>query len=154
VIYGHAFFTESLSPWEDPTVSATAVALDRAAVLSSPSGKAVTYARVGGKSDDGSAAFFTRPLDLACPIFAQFYFSTNLNQVVQCLVTKRPELIAVGPKFRTYGNREYLPYWNPFVTNVLALLHRDYVRVTSADGQVGVVQVWRLTDAATKSRSA
>ena len=121
VTYGHAFFAKSLSPWEAPTVSATAVALDRAAVLSSPSGKAVTYARVGGKSDDGSAAFFTRPLDLACPIFAQFYFSMNLNQVVQCLATKRPELIAVGPKFQVYENREYLPYWDPFVRQILAI---------------------------------
>lgn len=148
VVYGHPLFVGSLSPWETPTVSATAVALDEAAALSSPAGRSVTYARVGGRSDDGSAAFFTRPLTLACPQFTQYYFSSDLDALVRCLAAKRPELIAVAPRFEVFGNREYLPYWDPFVKRVRSLLDREYVPLTSALGHAGVVQVWRLKGAA------
>lgn len=53
-------------------------------------------------------------------------------------------LIAVGPKFRVFGNREYLPLWDPLVVRVLAFLRRDASTVAAARGVTGVVRVWRV----------
>lgn len=141
---GRLPFSTSLTAWERHPKSATAVALDRAAASAFPSATEVTYARVGGRGDDGSAAFIEDRLVLVCPVYIQFYFSSNLTQAARCLESRRPDLIAVAPKFRKYRNREYVQLWDPFVARVLAFLHRDYSPAAADHGLIGVVHVWRL----------
>lgn len=144
-------FTTTLKEWVNAPRSATAIALNTAARMVAPHNQRVTYARVGG-GDDGSGAFTSANIALTCPIFFEFYFSHNMPQAYACLVSKRPELIAVGPHFVVSQSATDRPLWNPFVTEVRALLARSYTATTTAldhakHGKPQRVVVWRLRGA-------
>lgn len=145
-------FTTTVTDWVHAPRSATAIALNTAARIVAPNGQQVTYARVGG-GDDGSGAFTASNVTLTCPIFFEFYFSHNMPQAYECLVSRRPELIAVGPLFIVRSSSTWRPLWNPFVTDVRALLTRNYTVISTAldhakHGTPQRVVVWRLRGSA------
>jgi hypothetical protein len=136
---------QPLSEWWTPVHSASATALDEVASSISHRGTSITYARLGPNDDDGHLAFVASDLRLVCPIFAQYPFYPVWGSVATCLATKHPELILVDNGFGPRREYVYLQL-QPYVRQMEQLLHTEYALAgTTARGNGGVLQVWRLT---------
>ena len=132
--------TEPISAWWHPPTSVSANALNRAAT--GLTGSRVSYARIGQNFDDAQGEFVTARLKLACPIFQQYYFSTNLRQAFSCLQIRRPQLILVGPSFSPDPHPDP-GVWNGFYASSEQLLHSDYTALITEADDGGTIQVWR-----------
>lgn len=132
-----------LSSWTRTPRSPSAIALDEAAVKERRSPALVTYARLGNNHDDGHAEFIDKRLKLACPVFHQYTFSSNLDEALTCIRRRRPELMLVGPFFVTH-HHPTTRHWNAFVTDSRRLLRAQYVDVLTMTGaRGGTLEVWR-----------
>ena len=141
--WGSPQSSSPLAVWWSTPGSVTAQALDAAAEEVSPSGTAVTYARLGANNDEGHAAFAHRRLALACPVFHQYPFSSHLGSVLDCIQERRPELIVVGPDFG--GASHPTRAWTTFLSASRHLLTARYhPLVTKPYGDKATVVVWRL----------
>jgi hypothetical protein len=136
---------QPLSEWVHTPPSITAELLNRGASISGKHG-GVTYARLGSNDDDAHGVFIDGDLHLACPVFDQYPFSANLNQTLHCLMTTRPDLVVVGAGFAPLSRRtpqpNYDANWNAFVDQSLAVLHENYVVVSTAPDVGGDVVLW------------
>jgi hypothetical protein len=145
---GSAESAQPLSEWTRTPVSVTARLLDRGAMITGKRGT-LTYARLGTNNDDAHGAFDAGDIRLACPVFAQYPFSVNLDQTLTCLVRTHPDLVVEGPGFapstpqRTGSTGSgYAADWTAFVDQSLAVLRKNYVRLGTAQDVGGVVSVW------------
>lgn len=131
-----------LSAWVNAPTSATADALNTVRARKLADFPVVTYTHLGSNDEDGAAEFLARQFKLACPVFQEYVFSTNLNQALLCLEEKRPELVLETASF------QYLPgkvarAWNAFVTRGRRLLRDDYTRTLVSGRGAARIEVWR-----------
>ena len=136
---GSPYAGGAISQWWDTPRSASAQTLDRAAASSSAE---ATYARLGPNTDDGHAAFIDEKLNLACPIFHQYDFSNNLNEVLSCIRDAEPQLILVGPQF-TPLHKSATKSWDSFVSEGRQLLHNRYEQAVKMPDGGETVAVWK-----------
>lgn len=129
---------ESLAEWWSTPVSANAIALEEATAGTAAE---ATYARLGPNDDDGQAAFVEA--DLTCPIFHQYEFSANFDEVLACLRDERPEYVLVGSEFAP-KDRPETQQWDSFVAAARKLLLSRYTLVLTRPDPGGVITVWRL----------
>lgn len=144
IAFGGLYSPESGRPfsdwWRTPR-SVSAVALDEEAAKVRSSG-AVTYARLGENTDEAHAEFIDKRLELACPLFHQYTFSSNLDQALACIRNRRPELLLVGPSFVAY-RRATTQRWDAFVSDSRRLLRARYLSALAMPDEGGKVEVWR-----------
>jgi hypothetical protein len=141
----HAASPESsqpLSEWIHRPRSVSAIALDEEAAKIGASRGAVTYARLGSNDDDAHAAFVEEDLKLACPVFHQYSYSSNLDQALACIRRRRPELLLVSPSFAPQ-HRARAQRWDAFVAAAKQLLRARYVDALTMASSQGELQVWR-----------
>lgn len=69
-----------------------------------PHEQVVTYMHLGSNDESGHAVFLTRQLKLACRVFHQYPFTSDLTSVVGCLENKKPHLVLVTA---TFDNSKY-----------------------------------------------
>jgi hypothetical protein len=131
-----------LSTWSRTPRSASALALDQEAAKVRAAHAVVTYARLGQNNDDGHAAFIDGDLKLACPIFHQYPFSTNLDQTLSCIRRRLPQLLLIGAQFAAY-HRPETRRWDAFVADSRKLLRAEYIRALLMPADGGDVEVWR-----------
>ena len=130
-----------ISDWWRRPVAVSAEALNDAADTYG-AGRNVSYARLGGNTDDGHAAFIRPALELTCPVFHQYPFSTNLDDVLECLRDRRPDLVLVGP-FLAPRHLPGTEHWDAFVAGGRLLLQTFYVKAVTMPSRGGTVEVWR-----------
>src|SRR6266545_922392 len=127
--------------WRTPR-SVSAVALDKAAAELHWSRELITYARLGYNNEEAHALFIDARLKLACPLFHQYTFSSNLDQALACIRDRRPELLLVGPSFGAYESPT-TQRWDAFVSDSRRLLRARYLKVLEMPDEGGKVEVWR-----------
>ena len=130
-----------ISAWWTRPRTVSADALNAAAAAYAPAGR-VSYARLGQNTDDAHAEFIRPELALACPVFHQYPFSTNLEDALTCLRERRPELVLVGPFFSPEQMRG-TEDWDAFVAAGRVYLEANYVQSVTMPSRGGTVEVWR-----------
>ena len=112
---------ENVRRWNDPPESNVSDALRRAARSAPFRGTQVSYAHLGANDEQGAGAFVDDSFRLACARFHQYPFipPRALSEVIRCLETQRPLLVAVTPTFAidsyTFRHRDTPVAWQRFV---------------------------------------
>jgi len=134
--------SSAISRWWHTPRSVSAIALDRVAAQARASGAQVTYGRLGTNADDAHAEFIDQNLELACPIFHQYPFSSNLDEALGCIRDQRPQLLLVGPLFFPL-HQPTARSWDRFVSASERLLRTRYTKALALPDDGGTVEVWR-----------
>ena len=140
-----------LSSWFHEAHSVPAILIEQSAAGALSSSAAVTFAHLGSNDEEGFAAFLADRFSLACPEIDQYPFSPNLTGALQCIRTKKPEVVLVTPSFRRYFRAA--PAWDRFVTEGAHLLNATYDRAATGKGFYGLTEVW-VRHAATSIHTA
>ena len=148
---GQRGFGESISSWFESAQSQTAESLERVAADRLPGLEEITFAHLGQNDEDAVGAFLDDRFVLACPEFAQYYWTPDLFAVPLCIRAERPCLLLVTPTFRaprgTPPSGEALSgpklaRWEEFVANGSAVLRQEYERVLDHETRIGRTEIY------------
>lgn len=126
------------STWGESGRSPTADLLEQTADRRLPNIDKVTFAHLGQNDERAVGAFLDDRFSLACPSTAQYVFTRDLSNVLDCIRDEKPRLILVTSSFRRKTGAP--ADWNRFVGAGSNLLKTDYELVLRGQTDVKLLE--------------